>query len=104
MREALVADYPLTKVGVVIFKTDYNRITQPSVILAVRLHGIYADGANTQDAIVNTNFANGQVSQANGFAAESQWIVNRRGIQQHRGSYSATSRDSACTKTSRWEF
>jgi hypothetical protein len=69
MREALVADYPLTKVGVVMFKTDYNRITQPGVILAVRLPGIYADVANTQDAIVNTNFANGQVSQATGFAA-----------------------------------
>jgi hypothetical protein len=51
------------------FKTDYNRITQPGVILAVRLPGIYADVANTQDAIVNTNFANGQVSQATGFAA-----------------------------------
>ena len=37
MREALVADYPLTKVGVVMFKTDYNRITQQGVILAVRL-------------------------------------------------------------------
>src|ERR1700678_95232 len=69
MREALVADYPLTKVGVVMFKTDYNRITQPGVILAVRLPGIFADVANTQDAIVNTNFANGQVSQATGFAA-----------------------------------
>jgi hypothetical protein len=51
------------------FKTDYNRITQPGVILAVRLPGIYADVANTQDSIVNTNFANGQVSQATGFAA-----------------------------------
>ena len=69
MREALVADYPLTKVGVVMFKTDYNRITQPGVILAVRLPGIYADVANTQDSMVNTNFANGQVSQATGFAA-----------------------------------
>ena len=69
LREALVAVYPLTKVGVVMFKTDYNRITQPGVILAVRLPGIYADVANTQDAIVNTNFANGQVSQATGFAA-----------------------------------
>jgi hypothetical protein len=51
------------------FKTDYNRITQPGVILVVRLPGIYTDVANTQDSIVNTNFANGQVSQATGFAA-----------------------------------
>jgi hypothetical protein len=69
LREALVADYPLTKVGVVMFKTDYNRITQPGAILAVRVPGIYADVANTEDAIVNTNVANGQVSQATGFTA-----------------------------------
>ena len=69
MREALVADYPLTKVGVVMFKTDYNRITAPGAILAVRVPGIYADVANTEDAIVNTNVANGQVSQATGFSA-----------------------------------
>jgi hypothetical protein len=67
--EALVADYPLTKVGVVMFNTDYTRITQPGTILAVRVPGIYADVANTQDAIVNTNVADGQVSQATGFTA-----------------------------------
>jgi hypothetical protein len=69
LREALVADYPLTKVGVVAFKTDYNRITQPGTILAVRVPGIYADVANTEDAIVNTNVADGKVSQATGFTA-----------------------------------
>lgn len=69
LREALVADYPLTKVGVVAFKTDYNRITQPGAILAVRVPGIYADMANTEDAIVNTNVADGKVSQATGFTA-----------------------------------
>jgi hypothetical protein len=68
MREALVADYPLTQVGQVMFKTDYTRITKPGVILAVRVPGIYADVANTEDAIVNTNYANGQISQATGFA------------------------------------
>jgi len=69
MREALVADYPLTRVGVVMFKNDYNRITQPGGIFAVRVPGIYADVANTEDVIVNTNVANGQVSQATGFTA-----------------------------------
>ena len=69
LREALVADYPLTKVGIVGFQTDYTRITQPGAILAVRLPGIYADVANTQNVIVNTNVANGQVSQATGFTA-----------------------------------
>jgi hypothetical protein len=69
LREALVADYPLTQVGLVMFKTDYTRITVPGVILAVRLPGIYADVANTQNAIVNTNYANGQITQATGFSA-----------------------------------
>jgi hypothetical protein len=69
LREALVAEYPLTQVGLVAFKTDYNRITQPGAILAVRVPGIYADIANTEDAIVNTNVANGKVSQATGFTA-----------------------------------
>lgn len=54
MREALIVAYPLTQVGQVMFKTDYTRITKPGVILAVRLPGIYADVANTQNAIVNT--------------------------------------------------
>ena len=69
MRKALVIDYPLTQVGQVMFKTDYTRITKPGVILAVRLPGIYADVANTEHAIVNTNYANGQITQASGFTA-----------------------------------
>lgn len=69
MREALVADYPLTRVGVVMFKNDYNRITQSGGIYAVRVPGIYADVANTENVIVDTNVANGQVSQATGFTA-----------------------------------
>jgi len=69
MREALVIDYPLTQVGQVMFKTDYTRITKLGVILAVRLPGIYADVANTEHAIVNTNYANGQITQASGFTA-----------------------------------
>ena len=69
LREALVADYPLTRVGLSGFQNDYNRITQPGAILAVRLPGIYADVAATENAIVNTNVLNGQVSQASGFAA-----------------------------------
>jgi hypothetical protein len=50
-------------------KNDYNRITQPGGIYAVRVPGIYADVANTDNVIVNTNIANGQVSQATGFSA-----------------------------------
>lgn len=51
------------------FKTDYTRITKPGVTLAVRLPGIYADVANTENSIVNTNFADGQLTQATGFSA-----------------------------------
>ena len=69
LREALVTDYPLTRVGLSGLDNDYNRVTHPGTILAVRLPGIYADVANTHNAVVNTNFANGQLSQATGFAA-----------------------------------
>ena len=69
MYQALVADYPLTRVGVVGFDTDYTRITQPGAIFAVRLPGIYADVANTKNVIVNTNLQNGQLTEASGFAA-----------------------------------
>ena len=70
MREALIADYPLTKVGMTgLAQFDYTRITQPGAILAVRLPGIYADIANTKNVIINTNLTNGQLTQATGFAA-----------------------------------
>jgi hypothetical protein len=69
LRQALVADYQLTQVGQVMLKTDYNRITKPGTILAVRVPGIYADMANTQNDIVNTNVLDGQVTQASGFFA-----------------------------------
>jgi hypothetical protein len=70
MREALVASYPLTKVGMTgMADFDYTRITQPGAILAVRVPGIYADIANTKNAIINTNLTNGQLTQATGFVA-----------------------------------
>lgn len=70
MREALVADYPLTKVGMTgMADFDYTRITQPGAILAVRVPGIYADIANTKNVIINTNLTNGQLTQATGFVA-----------------------------------
>lgn len=70
MREALVADYPLTKVGLKgMAQFDYTRVTQPGAVLAVRLPGIYADMANTQNVIVNTNYQNGQLTEATGFTA-----------------------------------
>ena len=69
MREALVADYPLTQVGLVMINNDYTRIMKPGVVLAVRLPGIYADVANTKSDIVNTDYSNRQISHATGFSA-----------------------------------
>ena len=70
MREALVTAYPLTKVGLTgMAQFDYTRITRPGTILAVRLPGIYADLANTQNVIVNTNYQDGKLTQATGFTA-----------------------------------
>ena len=51
------------------FRPDYNRITQPGVVLTVRIPGIYADMANTQQAIINTNIEDGQAAQQKGFLA-----------------------------------
>ena len=67
--ETLKADYPLTKVGVTMLQFDYNRITQPGVVLIVRVPGIYADVAGTKQAIVNTTIEGGQAVQQKGFLA-----------------------------------
>lgn len=67
--ETLKADYPLTKVGVTMLQFDYNRITQPGVVLTVRVPGIYADVAGTKQAIVSTTIEGGQAVQQKGFLA-----------------------------------
>jgi hypothetical protein len=69
LKDALIADYPLTKVGMKILQIDYNRITQPGIVLSVRIPGIYADVADTKQAIVATNIADGQATQQRGFLA-----------------------------------
>ncbi len=70
LRDQLVAMYPLTKVGMhALDGYDYTRITEPGPIYAVRLPGIYADVANTKSTIIQTNFANDQITQETGFAA-----------------------------------
>ena len=70
MRTALVALYPLTRVGMTGFADfDYTRVTEPGPILAVRLPGIYADVANTKNAILETNYSDGKLTQQTGFAA-----------------------------------
>lgn len=70
LRTQLVAMYPLTRVGVSgLDGFDYNRVTEPGPIFAVRLPGIYADVANTKGAILETNYTNGKITQETGFAA-----------------------------------
>lgn len=70
IRDQLVALYPLTRVGMNgLAGFDYTRITEPGPILAVRLRGVYADVANTKNAIIETKYTNGQITQATGFAA-----------------------------------
>ena len=70
IRTELVAMYPLTRVGMNgLLGFDYTRVTEPGPIFAVRLPGIYADVANTKNAIIETNYTNGQITQATGFAA-----------------------------------
>ncbi len=44
-------------------KIDYNWITQPGGIYAVRVPGIYTDIANTENVIMNTDVSNCVVSQ-----------------------------------------
>ncbi len=70
IRDQLVAMYPLTRVGINgLAGFDYTRVTEPGPIYAVRLPGVYADVANTKNAIIETNYANGKITQATGFAA-----------------------------------
>lgn len=70
IRDQLVALYPLTRVGMNgLAGFDYTRVTAPGPIFAVRLPGVYADVANTKSAIIETNYTNGQITQATGFAA-----------------------------------
>jgi hypothetical protein len=69
LKDALTANYPITKVGMAMLSINYNRITQPGIVLTVRIPGIYADVADTKQAIVATNIDGGQASQQKGFLA-----------------------------------
>ena len=48
---------------------DHTRVTEPGTILTVRPPGIYADVANTKNAILETNYSDGELTQQTGFAA-----------------------------------
>jgi hypothetical protein len=69
LKDSLVAAYPLTKVGVSGFQFNYNRITQPGVVLNVRIPGIFADVADTKQIPLTTNITGGVATQQTGFLA-----------------------------------
>lgn len=87
LAETLKADYPITKVGISMLKFDYNRITEPGITLTVRIPGIYADIAETQQAIVNTNFENGHALQQKGFLASLSKTGNSRTLSPNEQVY-----------------
>jgi len=69
LEESVKAEYRTTKVGISAFQFDYNRITQPGTVLVVRIPGIYADVADTKQAIVKTKIVNGEAVQQKGVLA-----------------------------------
>jgi len=69
LEESVKAEYHPTKVGISAFQFDYNRITQPGTVLVVRIPGIYADVADTKQAIVKTKIVNGEAVQQKGVLA-----------------------------------
>ena len=81
------AYYPITKIGIRALKFDYSRITEPGVVLTVRVPGIYADVANTTQAIVNTEVENGSIKQAHGFLTSLSNTSNSRQLQPNETVY-----------------
>jgi hypothetical protein len=78
LEESLKAEYRPTKVGISAFQFDYNRITQPGTVLVVRIPGIYADVADTKQAIVKTKIVNGEAVQQKGVLASLSFTKQSR--------------------------
>lgn len=78
LEESLKAEYRPTKVGISAFQFDYNRITQPGAVLVVRIPGIYADVADTKQAIVKTKIVNGEAVQQKGILASLSFTKQSR--------------------------
>src|ERR1700757_4493836 len=78
LEESLRAEYRPTKVGISAFQFDYNRITQPGTVLIVRIPGIYADVADTKQAIVKTKIVNGEAVQQKGVLASLSFTKQSR--------------------------
>ena len=78
LEESVKAEYRPTKVGISAFQFDYNRITQPGTVLVVRIPGIYADVADTKQAIVKTKIVNGEAVQQKGVLASLSFTKQSR--------------------------
>ena len=78
LEESVKAEYRPTKVGISAFQFDYNRITQPGTVLVVRIPGIYADVADTKQAIVKTKIVNGKAVQQKGMLASLSFTKQSR--------------------------
>lgn len=78
LEESMKSEYRPTKVGISAFQFDYNRITQPGTVLVVRIPGIYADVADTKQAIVKTKIVNGEAVQQKGVLASLSFTKQSR--------------------------
>lgn len=78
LEESLKAQYRPTKIGIQAFQFDYNRITQPGAVLVVRIPGIYADVADTKQAIIKTKIVDGQAVQQKGVLASLSFTKQSR--------------------------
>ena len=81
LEESIKAEYQPTKVGISAFQFDYNRITQPGTVLVVRIPGIYADVADTKQAIVKTKIVNGEAVQQKGVLASLSFTKQSRQLK-----------------------
>jgi hypothetical protein len=69
--EKFLAFYHVTKIGTHGFgDIDYNKITTPGPTFTIKNPNIYADMANTRQAITTTEITNGEVSQGSSFASK----------------------------------
>ncbi len=63
---ALRTDYTVSHVGTSGLKYDYNHVLEPGTVLTVRIDGIFADQANTPQAIVGTLIRDNVAQQQRG--------------------------------------
>jgi hypothetical protein len=87
LEEQLNAENPVTKVGMQVLTLNYNRITAPGGSYLVRIPGIYADLADTKQAIVKTNIVDGAAEQQKGFMASLANTHEARSLQKGEAVY-----------------